>query len=209
MSEHLKLSICNRALSYAEEPPISSLSDNSLRAEVCARFWESSCVDLLQESDWGFARVIVKLTRVDVGMYKVDGYENYYELPPNTVSVQEVFTGPANLRRSPDYNGHSELNPEILFIPSLGKLVIPSNINEASAVTTYKQTDPAFFRNGYDTALAYYMSSEFSAELKKKADLTARLKQEAMLRIDKARLNSKKESKPVVIKSNEILDSRG
>jgi hypothetical protein len=207
---NVELEIYNNSLKYAKQPEISSIEDNNPRAAAMRRVYENARLYLLEQSDWGFARVISKMTLCDVGQFKVEGYEYYYIIPEGAVSVQEVFTGPAN--GYPAAGGGAPqrniVHGERLYIPQLDKNVIASNHESISAVYSWNIKNEKRFSANFKTALAYYIASEIASDLEGEESLTLRLKNEAAIRINEAKYLSKTQSKPRVIDGNRIVDAR-
>jgi hypothetical protein len=95
-----------------------------------------------------------------------------------------------------------------LFIPQLNKDVLCCDHEAIIICGTYDIQDESKFTAGFITALAYYLASEIAQDLSGNAKLALSLKQEAAVRLDKAKYDSKAGTRAKAIDSNSIVLSR-
>lgn len=84
------VSICNLALSYVgETAKLQSLSDNSVQAAHCKRYYALARQMLLQRCSWSFATKRGPLEAITD--YRSDEHDFAYGVPPNCVKMFEVM----------------------------------------------------------------------------------------------------------------------
>jgi hypothetical protein len=213
MNDNLRLKIWNDTLKYCKQPKIQSPTDNSARAQAVADAYDDARQYLLESCNWGFAAVEMPAVRANLGQAQPRGYAYAYDIPPKLLHIDYALAGEGgpwgdNEDLSPNIDRRKITDFKILFIPSLKKNVLCCRAPAAIICGTYNIEDESKFTKGFRAALAYYIASEIAPDLTGDEKLVMRLKQEAGLRIEKAKYDSKAGLRAKAIESNSIAQSR-
>lgn len=147
-----EVALCNMALDYLNEQPISSIdAPTSKTAELCARWYHQKRIATLREHPWNFAstRAALPAAVIDIPF----GYETAYALPNDFVRLVSI---------GDDFNGVITNDSDELLIRYVYDL---GNVS---------QFDPLFVEI-FTLELAIAMASKLSRASDKKQELMDQL----------------------------------
>lgn len=141
--------ICNLALDYLGESPVSSIENpTDQREEIMARWYDHVRMTVLREFVWNFAQNYTVLTRSGDGL---GGHTDKYNLPNDCVRVNSVGSDPYNGIREYDIFGReihcSEgtslpiwYNKNVVDVPTMDPLFVNVLALRLAIKTAYKFT---------------------------------------------------------------------
>lgn len=154
-----KVTICNTALSrIGISSFITSIEEASIEAAACRVVYDQSVERLLREFPWPFAQAYVELTLVadeDSTPWKTD-WAYRYRYPSAAVTIRRIVT---QLGRK-----ESVAAPYSIGRDSDGKL-IHTDIEDAIADITYRETDPSLFDPMFASAVSWHIAAEICMPL--------------------------------------------
>lgn len=172
-----QVTVCNLALSYLGESPISSLDpavDSSLTAALCARFYTTARNELLGRRPWTFATRRKTLTAVASDWSQ---WEYAYGVPADCLRPQAVYVTdsdddyalvatdwltPSDVQSSP-----TQL-PKVVFTIEQdedGNRVLYTDLQDASLRYTAKVCDVSLWPAWFTKALAWLLASDLAGAL--------------------------------------------
>lgn len=172
-----EVTVCNLALSYIGESPISSLDptvDSSLTASLCARFYTTTRNDLLGRRPWSFATRRKTLVAIES---EWDQWDYAYGVPADCLRPQAVYVTdsdddhalvatdwltPSDVQSSP-----TQL-PKVVFTIEQdvdGNRVLYSDLQDASLRYTAKVCDVALWPAWFTKALAWLLAADLAGAL--------------------------------------------
>jgi hypothetical protein len=88
-----EVSICNVALGWLGQSPISSLSDANVTAQLCSDNYDEARMAVLEEGAWGFAQRKFILQNAVVPTADMWGQgKSYFLLPGDILKVREAYS---------------------------------------------------------------------------------------------------------------------
>lgn len=196
-----EVKVCNLALSYLGESPISSLDptvDSSVTASLCARFYATTRDDLLGRRAWSFAtkRKVLQSVTCDWSEYEyaygvpADCLRPQKVLPPDgedddAIGVSSVMT-PCDVQQAP-----TQL-PKLPFSIEQnadGNRILYTDTEDAVLRYTAKVGDVSLYPPWFTKALAWLLAADLAGALikgDKGAEMTVRCAQMAEAILAKA-----------------------
>ena len=174
-------SICNMALAYLGQAPITSLDQDNERARWLKLFYEPVRDEVLRTHNWAFAVVEKPLVRVDTAC----GPEQYsYKYPADALFIRRV-SSPQTPKQAVTFTERYE--------ESLQMRVLITAIPQAVARYTRRITDETQFDPAFSKALALALASDAALALTGDVSLAARLQQQYTLYLEEARRSNMEE----------------
>ncbi len=136
-----EVDICNGALAYLGQSPISVLDNSSKTSRACRAFFDSSRDYLISLFDWPFARGVRKLEALEDGAVEVPSAHYAYPLPADCLVPRYIH--PKGTRRVWDVIG-----------PNIVTTVAPLYLYYTRKVTVSGRFSPGFI-----SALELYLAS--------------------------------------------------
>jgi len=96
------LAICNLALDLLSQPAISSISEATVQARRCARWYDATRRELLRMHFWNFAKKQVELSRSST-VTPLEGYTDAYKLPNDYIRLMNIGDTQTSLQQM-DFN---------------------------------------------------------------------------------------------------------
>lgn len=120
-----KLAISNLALTLLGDKPLSSLTEVSLKSEVCAANYENALRTALARGPWSFA--IRKITLELLVTVPLNEWQYAYKLPPSVCRVVRVYPdSPYDIYGDSIYSNHSSLSVDVVDRLGYGDLSFSS-----------------------------------------------------------------------------------
>ena len=168
-------SICNMALGYLGQNPITSLNQDNERARWLKLFYEPVRDEVLRTHNWAFAAAEKPLVRIEAA--DIPGKYSY-KYPADALFIRRV-TGPQSLGQAMSfterYDEHLQMRVLITAIPG------------AIAHYTRRITDETQFDPAFSKAFALALASDAALALTGDVSLAARLQQQYTLYLEEAR----------------------
>lgn len=182
--------ICNLALGYTGQEPISSLTENTQRAKICFRNYQTERDNFLADHDWSFARKNVKLTRIEItNVYSAEAYI----FPADTLVTRDVYVINSEGNVFPVYY-KTELAADS---GGVDRKCIFTKHEDAYMAYTARIEDTTKFSSQFYQALAYRMASVIAPLISRNAKLTSDLFLKAVRYSAIAKSSDKTYSKPI------------
>ncbi len=169
-------SICNMALAYLGQAPISSLKQDNERARLLQLFYAPVRDEVLRAHNWAFATVEKPLVRVVTQARKTGRF--FYKYPADALFIRRV-SSPAHTQQplpfTQEYDAHTHQ-----------RMLVTS---AAQAVATYirRVTDESQFDATFAKTFALALASDAALALTGDVTLAARLQQQYQIYIEQAR----------------------
>ena len=172
-----KTSICNLALAYLGQAPISSLSQDNQTARWLSLFYEPVREEVLRTHNWAFAAAEKPLVKVpgEAGCGILNG-QWMYKYPSDALFIRGVYD-PHQPQRPQPFSQRIEGNLRVIVTP-----VAKAIVRYTRRVTDETQYDPAFVK-----CFALALASDTALALTGDLDLSARLQQKYALSLEEAR----------------------
>ena len=182
-----KTSICNLALAYLGQAPISSLSQDNQMARWLSLFYEPVREEVLRTHNWAFATAEKPLVQVPSalqggGQNNPKSFPNgsyVYKYPADALFIQGVYD-PQHPHCPQPFSQRLEESQRVILTP-----VPQARVRYTRRVTDETQYDPAFVK-----CLALALASDTALALTGDVDLAARLQQKYTLFVEEARQNN-------------------
>lgn len=189
---NLQVRICNSALLLVGADTIESFSDETDRREalLCARLYETTRDQLLQNHPWGFS--ITTKTLAKTVNTPVDDYEYEYQIPPEVIRIITAF-------QDNDYEIRSDK-----IVSNVNNTVIAYTI-KAQVVPAESEFPPYFTR-----ALELELAKIFAAALRGDEEMANAFKVLASEALVNAKLVDSQQQPSMVIAEDDffILNDR-
>lgn len=161
---------CNLALSrcgHGAQQAIQSLSENTEKAQVCARVFPSALRAVLAEFPWPFARVSVALAENTFD--PPSGWAYSYAMPADAMNVRYVESEGF----IPDWLGLNDQRNgwEVMADPSADGRILVSNVPDAWCYYTKAITELLYADELVADAVAWRVAGEIALGLKADAKL--------------------------------------
>jgi len=146
--------ICNLGLAHlGNRAQVVSISpvDGSVEADYCARFYPIARDEILEMSDWTFARSRVVLALLGVNPSSVWRYA--YARPADCMVPRRVLTG--NSSNHEDDSNAFDMEGDVIL----------TNTEFATLVYTRPVEDPTRFSPGFTTSLSYKLAAYLAGPL--------------------------------------------
>lgn len=154
MATPSEVSICNMALGgVGVAVEIISLTEESVEAQQCNRFYESSRDYVLRRIDWSFARKYVSLNKVLDSPN--DDWAYSYRYPTDCLNARRIVT---SIRKDPNKA------PFEIASDNDGRLIF-TDIENAILRYTYRIEDPLKFDDGFIECLSWHIGSKIAIPL--------------------------------------------
>lgn len=156
MSTYSDVYICNLALAHIKQAPITSLSDNSFRAQQCSQFYDTVRDEVLRSAWWKFAGKVETLSLISNEI--VDDWDYLYTYPSNCLFIRRVdneYT--IGLPESPPF--------EEIISPDTNVKAIACNLESASIRFTKKTIDPTLYDPSFVMALSMRLAAFLAPSL--------------------------------------------
>ncbi len=174
------ISICTSALLMIGADEISSFSDETREAKLCANLYPTTRDSLLQQHPWRFSLGQVKLAKLtDKPLY---GYSYAYQLPSGFLRVIEAERGEFSIYEDAIYSNQPELNITYQFRPQ-------------------ETAMPAYFSRVLELKMAEILAVAVSEELAKSNVFAEKVRQEVI----RARSIDSQQQTNFEIESNNFL----
>jgi hypothetical protein len=134
--------ICNLALSRIGVPPIGAITENSVAARLCNRFYEYTRDATLVAANWNFASDFIELAEVTSSVNLPDKWQYAFQKPVGCLKLQSLQ------------------DPESEF-RVVGDKVF-TNVNPCLAYVTNLIEDPAKFAPMFVQAMSCLLAAEIS-----------------------------------------------
>ena len=170
-----KTSICNLALAYLGQAPISSLEQENEKARWLKLFYFPVLEEVLRTHDWAFAATQKQLVRVS-GLAESEG-KYVYKYPADALFIRRVVAGNTSLAQS--FTQY--------FDTSRHMRVLVTTAAQAVAHYTRRITDPTQYDPAFVKCFALALACDTALALTGDVDLTARLQQKYALYLQEAR----------------------
>ncbi len=169
-----KTSICNLALAYLGQAPITSLSQDNQTARWLSLFYDPVREEVLRSHNWGFASA-------DKPLIPVPASKEYkgrwvYKYPTDALFIRGVYDPQCPTQAHP-FTQQMQGNERVLVTP-----VAHARVRYTRKVTDETQYDPAFVK-----CLALALASDTALALTGDLNLAARVQQKYALCLEEAR----------------------
>lgn len=169
-----KVDICNRALANIRAQSINSLSEDSLEAQYCSLFYDSSLEFLIADTPWNFTKKQIALGLATDDLFS---WVYAYQYPSDCLVINQLLSQRNKLSASsagnairPDYYDDNPLNdfsgnlPRVKFevINNLNNLVIGANEPDLWIDYQIRVDDPNKFPSHFTLAFTWYLSSQIA-----------------------------------------------
>lgn len=171
-----KTSICNLALGYLGQPPISSIEQENEQARWLKLFYNSVRDEVLRTHNWAFASAQKKLVLLQNepdtrGLY-------LYKYPADALFIRRVCAGPA-AAKAVAFTEEFDL--------ATRQRVLVTRAAQAVAVYTRRVTDETQYDSSFVKCFALALASDTALALTGDVELAARLQQKYTLYVEEAR----------------------
>ena len=192
-----QISVCNMALAYLGQAPISSLQQNNETARWLQLFYEPVRDEVLRTHNWAFAaaeRPLVRVRQAVAGVRenlqeRVFPGRFCYKYPADALFIREVY--------APE-NSHQPLEfEERLDGPQQMRLLITS-VPQAWVCYTRRVTDETQFDPAFTKCFALALACDSALALTGDPDIAARLQQKYAWQLEEARRSNMSESRVCV-----------
>ncbi len=145
------ISICNKALGFlGQSAAINSLTENSVEANICRRYYDGALASVLSEYPWRWAEVSSPMAPCSDSDAVRTGFSYVYTIPAGCVHVLKVVSASGNADTPLRFSvGHSS-SGRILFC----------DVADAIAFYTFAVTDPTEFPPLFAEALVWRLAAE-------------------------------------------------
>lgn len=158
------LVVCNLALVNIGMSPITQVqltADTIPSAKYCNLYFDVDRDDVLEETNWSFAKVKRLLTKSDVigpkstDTVQIPDWTLYYDYPSNCMTMWYVY----NEATIDDKANHDF---EEIYDPDYSSYFIGSNLDTAFGEFTYKVTDPSKWDSKFIKAFSWKLASSIA-----------------------------------------------
>lgn len=178
-----KTSICNMALAYLGQEPVSSISQDNERARWMGLFYEPVRDEVLRTHYWAFATVQKPLVAVNYSAILPGQFA--YKYPADALFIRRVVSPQAPTKPllfSERFDEEAQMR--LLMAPCAS----------AMACYTRRMTDETQFDPSFSKALALALASDAALALTADITLAAHLRQQYMLYLEEARRSNMAEN---------------
>lgn len=149
--------ICQMALDHIGATQISDISETSVEAQTCNRFYDPARQHALRDFPWGFAAAVLQLSEVTAD--PLWGYDYCYYYPANCLFIRELKRAlPATV---------APLAFRIAYYSDgVGKVIV-TNEPAAVAAYTYDVTNTDIFDAAFVNALSWRLATDICMPLTK------------------------------------------
>ncbi len=188
---HSKTSICNLALAYLGQAPISSLSQDNQTARWLSLFYEPVRDEVLRTHNWAFAGAEKPLVRVASVPQEPQSDEAelgptarwVYKYPGDALFIRGVYD-PQDPHRPQPFSQRMEGTQRVIVTP----------VSRALVRYTRRITDETQYDATFVKCFALALASDTALALTGDVDLAARLQQKYVLFVEEARRTNMAES---------------
>ncbi len=153
--------VCNLALSFLKRRKIVSIEQECEEARACKLHYDHLRRMVLRAYNWGFAKAIVPLARLDV---KSPVWRYVYAYPDKCVAARFVF--------SKDCGSRSDFMDKFdVFLVDGDVLALGCDVDMAFLEYTYDVTDARLFSDSFVDALSHLLASDLAIGLCGSANL--------------------------------------
>lgn len=194
---HSSTSICNMALAYLGQAPISSLNQDNERARWMKLFYEPVRDEVLRTHNWAFAateKPLVQLASVSV----CPGHF-CYKYPADALFIRRVF--------APSCPQKPLLFTE-QYDPVQHQRMLVAEVPQAVAYYTRRVMDETQFDASFAKTFALALASDAALALTGDVALAARLQQQYMLYLEEARRANMAETHAVLPQTDSFSEVR-
>ncbi len=177
-----KTNICNLALAYLGQAPITSLDQDNGQARWLKLFYNSVRDEVLRTHNWAFAATDEPLLLVKTGAHP--GGEFIYKYPADALFVRRVYS--AAVQTAFQFSEH--------FDKDTHQRVLVTPAPRARAVYTRQMTDETLFDPAFVKCFALALACDCALALTGDVDLSARLQQKYTLCLEEARRTNMSEN---------------
>lgn len=157
--------ICNLALAYlGDVADVSSMSENSVQAQLCTRFYPIARDGLLEMHTWGFSTRRVVLAQLANTWPQ---WRYAYACPNDAVNLLGVLPPESRDDYANPRDGHVETRPFANELNDSGVQVILTDQPNATLRYTALVTDTTQFSPLFVTTLAWHLASMLAGPLLK------------------------------------------
>lgn len=181
--------ICNRALNVLGQTAITALTDETTRAQLCARFYTDLRDELLQDHPWNFA--IRRATLAASATAPEFEWLYQFPLPTGCLRVLSVY--------SSDTTDQWQVEGGMILTDLIG----PLEIRYVSNVVTENNFSPAFA-----TALSLRLAVELSVPITESMSKADALQKRFMMALKEARGRDAREHGPERLTIETLIDAR-
>ena len=189
-----KTSICNLALAYLGQAPITSIEQDNERARWLQLFYDPVRDEVLRTHNWAFAAADEPLLLVKTGA----GGEFVYKYPADALFVRRVYSAAA----------HTAFQFAERFDKDTHQRVLVSPAPRARAVYTRQITDETQFDPAFVKCFALALACDGALALTGDVDLSARLQQKYTLCLEEARRTNMSENRSTVAQTDAFSEVR-
>ncbi len=215
-----QIQICNMALTYTGQSPITSMSDGSAQAVTCSMMWDICRQAVLRDCNWNFATKIIPLALLS--NESIPGWNNCYGFPSDCLYIQDVFAQTFDVYASPVYPSWPQepypLNPfppisaaqDWLVVQSadLQQKIIVSNIDNAYIRYIADIVDTMQFDAEFVECLSWALAAKIAQAITGNKDLTVYCQQMYAVVLDKARITNLFERRKANLNDSSYILSR-
>ncbi len=169
-------SVCNMALAYLGQSPISSLKQDNERARLLQLFYNPVRDEVLRTHNWAFATVEKPLIRVVPEAEKMGRF--LYKYPADALFIRRISSPDCPylpLVFSEEYDSRNH------------QRVLVTSVAQALVTYTRRVTDETQFDASFAKTFALALASDAALALTGDVALAARLQQQYQLYIEQAR----------------------
>ena len=143
------ISICNKALGFfVQSAGINSLTENSVEANICRRYYDGALASVLSEYPWRWAEVSSPMALTSDTVRP--GFSYVYTMPASCARVLKVVSASGDVNTPLRFSvGHSS-SGRVLFC----------DVSDAVAFYTSAATDPTEFPPLFAEALTWRLAAE-------------------------------------------------
>jgi|LauGreDrversion4_2_1035121.scaffolds.fasta_scaffold00190_7 hypothetical protein len=194
------ISICNMALARVGVSSfISSLTEPSNEARVCALFYEQMRDYALRDYPWNFANTRVALSEAGDAP---TNWEYMYVYPSDCLKARAIvppgLRAPRSDQRIPFETGYYN-----------GQRVIYSNLDQAELIYTKRIEDPTIFDPMFASALSYLIAAEIAMPLAVQPKVAEQARSAYMMVASSAAASNLTESTEQSAPDSEFIAIRG
>lgn len=172
-----KTSICNLALAYLGQPPISSLQQDNAQARWLALFYEPVREEVLRAHDWAFATADRALIPAALDIQA--GGERIYQYPADALFIRKVYAAGDPSKTPQPFHQRFEAN--------LHTRVLVAPISQARVRYTRRITDETLYDACFVKCFALALACDCALALTGDVEVAARVQQQYTLYLEEAR----------------------
>jgi hypothetical protein len=154
-----EVSICNMALGWLGQSPISDLGEASTSAELCLVNYDEARMAVLEEGVWSFAQRRFVLDKPVPDREQYWGGNFYFGLPGGILKVREVYGNPSATEELPGWTRE-------------GRYIVADR-KPIYCVGTNNVTDPNLFSAPFRAALAARLAADLAIPITQSQTLQA------------------------------------